>query len=269
MANEEYISLFCPSCGQNLSAPPEFFGQSIACPACNVAVSVPIPAGAKGGAVAPSGSQGKRGGKGKVVAIGCAIVLLVVWAALKAIPDEAGVGAGTATQDASDGNGVPSSKTAPPPSAVGPPENVVRAGIDMMNHGYTHKEFRRGSTLVSGGAGGIPVGTLIYPIKVGDFPMPFYFSQDEFGDWMVGLEGMKPIAIDTSHPLREDTADSEAAGDESRETTEKVAESPPVRPSQVDLTVSGIHAAARNTINTFFGNEVSIGKILVVNAKKL
>jgi len=96
----------------------------------------------------------------------------------------------------------------PPASTpvVGPPENVVRSGIDIINYDYTHNDFQRGNTLVSQGAKGLPAGTLIYPIKAKDYPMPFYFSQNEFGVWVVFVESMKTtIEIDTSTPLTADT----------------------------------------------------------------
>lgn len=55
------IDFFCSSCGQSLSAPPELFGQSIACPACNAALTVPCGPNPAQPNPPPAAPQGYRG----------------------------------------------------------------------------------------------------------------------------------------------------------------------------------------------------------------
>ncbi|RYD82346.1 MAG: hypothetical protein EOP84_09525, partial [Verrucomicrobiaceae bacterium] len=77
-----------------------------------------------------------------------------------------------------------------------PSGETIAAGIEMLAGDIDRAGLRRGAKLVSGGGDGRVAGTVIYPIKVDGFPVAFYFSQDEFGDWSVGTEGMpKPVPM--------------------------------------------------------------------------
>jgi hypothetical protein len=48
--------------------------------------------------------------------------------------------------------------------------------------------YRRGDLLVSTGGVNGPEGTVVHPVKFEGFPVPFYFHQDEFGDWRFWVE---------------------------------------------------------------------------------
>lgn len=88
----------------------------------------------------------------------------------------------------------------------GPPDEIVIAGVRRFCGDVANNHFKRGETLVATeGMNGRPIGTRIYPIKFEGFPVPFYFNQDEFGDWTVREQGMsQSIQIDlpakSEHP---------------------------------------------------------------------
>jgi hypothetical protein len=48
--------------------------------------------------------------------------------------------------------------------------------------------YQRGDLLVSTGGVNGPEGTVVHPVKFEGFPVPFYFHQDEFGDWRFWVE---------------------------------------------------------------------------------
>jgi hypothetical protein len=78
-----------------------------------------------------------------------------------------------------------------------PSDLTVRRAAWTMNTTYIDMPFKRGQVLEALGGGGVPVGTLLYPIKFEDFPYPIYLSRDEFGDWRFNI-GEKP----TLHSVR-------------------------------------------------------------------
>ncbi|WAC19029.1 hypothetical protein OVA24_17505 [Luteolibacter sp. SL250] len=78
-----------------------------------------------------------------------------------------------------------------------PSDLTIRRAAWTMNTTYIDMPFKRGQVLEALGGGGVPVGTLLYPIKFEDFPYPIYLSRDEFGDWRFNI-GEKP----TLHAVR-------------------------------------------------------------------
>jgi len=107
----------------------------------------------------------------------------------------------TGSGESGKSEGTNKNTAATPATVEGPPDDIVRAGIERLGHDAT-KPFRRGQTVASGGAGGIVKNTLMYPIKSSDLRFPIYLFQDAFGDWGVFVEGMTgPIEIKTSETI--------------------------------------------------------------------
>ena len=70
-----------------------------------------------------------------------------------------------------------------------PSNDVIERGATMMlgASDASRHPYRRGDTLVSRGMANIPYGTLVYPVKFGDY-IVLYYAQDEFGDWVICTE---------------------------------------------------------------------------------
>jgi hypothetical protein len=103
-----------------------------------------------------------------------------------------------------------------------PSDLMVRRAAWTMNTTYFDKPFKRGEVLEALGGGGVPVGTLLYPIKFEDFPFPIYLSQDEFGDWRFSI-GEKPTlhAVRTPPPKETEEAKQERLFKEKAEADER------------------------------------------------
>ena len=90
-------------------------------------------------------------------------------------------------------------------SANGPPsDQTVRHAAWSMNTTYMDKPFKRGQVLESLGGGGVAAGTVLYPIKIEDFPFPIYLSRDEFGDWRFNI-GEKNTLYEVRTPTPPET----------------------------------------------------------------
>ncbi len=83
---------------------------------------------------------------------------------------------------------------APAPELL-PPKDTIAAGAKVLNRALDTTDYRRGNVLVSQGMRGLVSGTLVYPIRLkqGDLPMTLYYAKDTFGEWVVFVEGMKPV----------------------------------------------------------------------------
>lgn len=71
------------------------------------------------------------------------------------------------------------------------------------------EDFKRGAILESTG-GNLPIGTLIYPIKLKGYPLPLYFSRDEFDDWAFSIGDIPrliPVKILTEADKRKQEED--------------------------------------------------------------
>jgi len=103
-----------------------------------------------------------------------------------------------------------------------PSDLTVRRAAWTMNTTYIDMPFKRGQVLEALGGGGVPVGTLLYPIKFEDFPYPIYLSRDEFGDWRFNIgEKTMLYSVRTPPPPETEEAKQERLFKEKAEADEQ------------------------------------------------
>lgn len=79
---------------------------------------------------------------------------------------------------------------------------IIMAGLRCWNMvgNDARAEYKIGETLVSDGTlrrqfGTIPAGTLVFPVRIKDVPMTILYCQDEFGEWLSGLQTNRTILL--------------------------------------------------------------------------
>lgn len=100
------------------------------------------------------------------------------------------------------GDTLPKTQSQPAQLQVeGPPESIVRAGVNYMNHDLTYDRIKRAKDVFTSRGLSGPAGTRVYMIRMGDFPMSFSFYQDSFGEWQIQLLGDNGIPIGSACPV--------------------------------------------------------------------
>lgn len=136
----------------------------------------------------------------------------------------------------------------------GPPSDRIVRNVASTINITEVKTFKRGQTLQSLGGGNVPVGTTLYPIKLENYPVPIYLSQDEFGDWRFNIgDNPRVIPVRAPSPAKPDKVKEEEAKESEVKHTEPAPQQklPPPSDKAVRLAeAKGELAALESRIST-------------------
>ncbi len=207
MQTDTSLEFWNPARGQRLSASPELLGQSQERSSCSTTLVVPLPsliAVARGSLPISSGLLRLCAWLGMCLLAGHFTgtakgepTPVVGGENSEIVSPEIPSEPSNLTPAASDETEAKTDETPVAKQEQIPPDKIVKAGIKTLGLGNVGPTIQRGEILVSGGNDGRIAGTLIYPVRVQDFPDKLYFSRDEFGEWFVASEARR-IPVPTS-----------------------------------------------------------------------